>query len=371
MTQEDEKMRERTKNAAARFREWATAQNLLQVDTAEEPDDEIDIEEEFDRGEDFRSQNTIDVFKRREILLIAYNDVEHEVVVYTRRKLSKKDAENIPDALDDEIGIRVVQGGAPFVSGRTYSSIRPYYQVADTFYCCGSSIFVGDCRGAGSLGALLRDREGVLVGLTNNHVGGGCNHTPIEMPIVAPGSVDVHQDGIDPFTIGRHLSVIPFTAGSPDHVNVSANTDAAIFRIRDEARVSSMQGNFYDTPASVMDPTCSMRVTKVGRSTGLTRGIIRAKTVGAEAVAYAVAEFDMKDVVYFSEVYIVEGEGRPFSAPGDSGSLVCTEDENGRRHAVGIVFAGHKFGNHTFILPLRPLLHHWGLTLVAGHNTVA
>ena len=370
MTQEEEIKRERTKVAAARFREWATAQNLLQIDLADEPDPNIELEEEFEHGSDFQSQSTLDVFRRREILLIAYNDIENEVVVYTRRKLSKRDEEAMPDLLDDGIRMRVIQGGAPFVSGRAHNATKPYYQSGDQFYCCGSSIFVGNCRGAGTLSALFRDNDGIMVGLTNNHVGGGCNHTPTGMPIVAPGSVDVHQDGIDPFTIGRHLSVIPFTAGSPDHVNVAANTDAAIFRVCDEARVSSMQGSFYDTPSSAIDPTCSMRVTKVGRSTGLTRGTIRAKTVGAEAVAYAVAEFDMKDVVYFSDVYVVEGEGRPFSAPGDSGSLVCTEDQSGRMHAVGIVFAGHKFGNHSFILPLRPLMDHWGLRLVSGHNNV-
>lgn len=48
--------------------------------------------------------------------------------------------------------------------------------------------------------------------------------------------------------------------------------DSGLFKIRDEAAVSSMQGDVYDTPTEVRALTDDMAVEKVGRTTGHTTG---------------------------------------------------------------------------------------------------
>ena len=107
------------------------------------------------------------------------------------------------------------------------------FKIHNNRYTCGSSIFTGNRIGAGTLGCLVKDASGVLYGLTNNHVTGGCSYSEPELPVVAPGPADVVAGGFDPFTIGHHHKVLQLSVGSPDNVDVSDNLDAALFKIKD------------------------------------------------------------------------------------------------------------------------------------------
>lgn len=68
--------------------------------------------------------------------------------------------------------------------------------------------------------------------------------------------------------------------------------------------------------------------------------------------------------VYFREVWTVLGDGVPFALPGDSGSLVVTEDA---KSCVGLVFAaGQDYG---IIIPVQQVTACFGgIRLVDKHG---
>jgi hypothetical protein len=141
--------------------------------------------------------------------------------------------------------------------------------------------------------------------------------------------------------------------------------DGAIFNVTLPDALSSMQGDGeYDTPAITAPLTGGMRVKKIGRTTGLTLGEVKGFFATPLAIPYEGDRF--RSSVYFSNVWLVHGDGGdPFSQPGDSGSLVVTEDGTA---AVGLLFAGTG-GEASFILPIETVLNSLGVTLVSGHGT--
>jgi hypothetical protein len=106
-----------------------------------------------------------------------------------------------------------------------------------------------------------------------------------------------------------------------------------------------------------------MRVKKFGRTTGLTVGTVEAVFTLAP-VPYKSRYFSA--MVYFDAVWTVLGEdGTSFALPGDSGSLVVTEDE---KASVGLVFAAAS-GGYGIIVPMSHIVTCFGgLRLVHGHG---
>jgi hypothetical protein len=129
-----------------------------------------------------------------------------------------------------------------------------------------------------------------------------------------------------------------------------------------------MQGNLYDTPAVVTYPQPGMAVEKIGRTTGLTKGVIVAQSASPVPVGYNVNEYNVRKTVFFEEVFIIMSQDGPFSRPGDSGSLVVHTDASGNRHSVGLVFAGDVDRGLSFMLPLEPILTKLQLEIVGRHN---
>lgn len=209
---------------------------------------------------------------------------------------------------------------------------------------------------------LVRMSDGMLCGLTNNHVTGDCNHTPLDMHILSPAPIDADPNGPAPMGIGRHHSLVPLGSGDPQQVPLQ-ELDVALFSINDPALVTSVQGTgLFDTPGAVAAPTARTVVKKVGRTTGLTRGVILGPLVTPLWIPYKSERF--RSVVHFTGVWAVKGlDDEAFSAPGDSGSVVVTD--NGE-YAVGLHFAG---GDEvSLMIPLASVVNHLGLTLVNGHN---
>ena len=94
------------------------------------------------------------------------------------------------------------------------------------------------------------------------------------------------------------------------------------------------------------------RVAKLGRTTGLTRG-----RVSAFELDNVTVNFDLGTLRFDNQIEI-EGDGEaPFSAGGDSGSLIVGQDQRG----VGLLFAGSDQGGAngqglTYANPLRAVL---------------
>ena len=130
----------------------------------------------------------------------------------------------------------------------------------------------------------------------------------------------------------------------------------------------------FDTPTEfAAEVTARTPVQKWGRSTARTEGRVIAVLTDPEPVEYAVVSYfgpqasqTFKGTIYYPTVYEVGSTGRPFSAAGDSGSLVVTVEPDGRSlRIIGIVIAGGP--TKTLVLPLQPMLEQLKLELVTNY----
>lgn len=293
----------------------------------------------------FESHSVIQIFRNRPLKLIVNDNKSKPLTVFTDKPIGVRIKKNLPQNINGTIGVRYASSGNPEVRGSDSHQFgaEPYH-VHNDRYTCGSSIFFANRMGAGTFGALVRHADGRLLGLSNNHVTGTCNNSEAGLPILAPAPGDVQAGRLDPFTVGRHSMLCPIHDGHPTMIDISVNLDVALFEIVNENLVTSMQGKFFDTPASVLPLEPGMRVEKVGRTTGHTFGNVTGVSIAPVAVSYDVKEYGINKHVYFpgDKVFTVEADGESFfSAAGDSGSLVVHKDEAGTRHAVGFVFDGN------------------------------
>lgn len=368
---------EKVKTLAERILAWAKQNRLFSKIPVDEGIDESIQPLEMTSQSLFESQAVVDILRKRSINLIGYNEPERKIVIFTNSKLTKGDEKLLPFAVSGEMGehknIRVeyVHGGIASVKDGNRSDSCVNYYLNNGFVTCGSSVFPVNCIGAGTFGALVRGKDGKLFGLTNNHVTGACNFAAPGLPILCPGPLDANEETISPFTIGRHTKLRPINDGIPENVDITLNLDAALFEIEAHEKISSHQGNAYDTPINVLEPQGGMRVKKVGRTTGLTEGVIICVAASPVPVCYSLKEYGINKTVFFHDVYIVQGaNGQPFSKAGDSGSLVVCETGDGALISVGLVFAGCEQRSQSFILPLNKVLDAFDVELVNGHNVI-
>lgn len=320
------------------------------------------------------------LLRKQRILAVGFNEPDREVTVFTRfaPPRSKKALALVPTQVDD-VKIVYRQGVAnPLDASLPAPHSSPPFVMRVTgrgsHYACGSSISAGNVRDAGTLGCLVRDAAGVLYGLSNNHVCGSCSYAEADLPILAPGVFDVAPHNHPPFTIGFHAKALPFRAGSPSVVDISANTDAAIFRIASEDQVTSYQGDVYDTPVSAGVLDAGLKVEKVGRTSGYTKGSVVTKILGPLPISYSSAEHQFSGKIFFDPLFVIHGDAAAaFSSSGDSGSLITTVTLEGARLAVGLVVGSMKDSNApggeaTLALAVSPILQSLGVALVSGHN---
>lgn len=317
------------------------------------------------------------VLRTKLIEHIVLNEPKQTIYVFTKRaKPSKKQLALLPQAIGQS-AIEYRQGTATEIGGSPPTARgKPFYVVKSAnadCYACGGSVSLGNALDAGTLGALVKNADGVLLGLSNNHVTGGCNYAAGQMPIVAPGVLDVSPLGYDPRTLGYHERSLPLVAGLPGTAPVADNLDAAVFRVRDPSLVSSMQGDSYDTPTTTKPIEAGMAVEKVGRTTGHTQGVVLGVSREPMPINYESkgVGFTFMGHVFFDPLWVVEGKSGVFSEPGDSGSLITTQVD-GARHALGLLvggMSGPQGRDYSFIVPIESILARLSVQLVGGHNT--
>lgn len=315
-------------------------------------------------------QNAISILQDRKISYIGVNNEKESVVVFLEKNLRLKDQEALFKAKFQQVNIEffhssIAQSGSP----PPPATVLPYTVNASGRYTCGSSIYIANQQGAGTLGALVSNASGVMFGLSNNHVLADSNYAEIGLPIMAPGSLDVSAYSIPPFSAGRLNSAIPLVDGHPSLVSSAHNIDAAIFELSPTgvSNLSSMQGAYYDTPTVLAAPKGNMIVEKVGRTTGLTKGEIVSFHSSPEWVRSRVSHINSTKMISFQNFWAIRSlSPQPFSSGGDSGSLITTKLPNGSRAAVGLLFAGSP--DLTFMLEISPILNHFGVSLVDGFS---
>lgn len=180
---------------------------------------------------------------------------------------------------------------------------------------------------AGTLGLVARHaKTNRTVFVSNSHVLAHSGTAAIGDAITQPGKTD-----------GGTTPVAALLDFAPPKVNGSNLVDAAIAVPDPAIALQTDQipgiGAFTIAPAGILLPKAS--VSKLGRTTGLTHGVVTATEFD-----HCVVESEIGNLTYDDQIEIT-GVNGPFSRKGDSGSLIVTD----KNEAVGMIFAGNEFAN--------------------------
>jgi hypothetical protein len=178
---------------------------------------------------------------------------------------------------------------------------------------------------AGTLGAFVEDDGGYYI-LSNNHVLADRDNGMAGDPILQPGPSDI---------VGKYDVIGTLHRWEPLR---SQRVDAALAAFHDDVRYFypwSYSGIGNITRSPVPDRFGARRVTKRGRTTGVTRGRVSAFELDGVAIDYG----SPVGVVSFDDQIEIIGDPpqRPFSQPGDSGSLII---ERATRKPYALLYGG-------------------------------
>ncbi len=199
---------------------------------------------------------------------------------------------------------------------------------------------------AGTLGGFVKKRRGGGIHmLSNNHVLANENACAIGDAILQPGPLD---GGKLRSKVAVLSGFVALKAGRPNHVD-SAIAEVGAAMESDPRRLRQI-GQLRGVRSEEID--AGLRVAKIGRTTGITRGRVTAFEVDDVVVAYTLGN------VSFNDQIEIEGVGSTlFSDGGDSGSLIV--DLGG--FAVAQLFAGSEQGGRnnkglTYATPIQTVL---------------
>jgi hypothetical protein len=182
---------------------------------------------------------------------------------------------------------------------------------------------------AGTFGAVVKDSGGSYI-LSNNHVLADEGRLAAGADIFQPGLLDGGNASTD--------KVAALTRFIPLQVGVLNQVDCAIAKAN-SAALLSREVLHIGPPAGTVPAAMDMRVHKFGRTTSYSVGHITSIATDV-TVGYETGNFSFENQI------IIVGDGGPFSAAGDSGSLILERQTN---NAVGLLFAGsntHTIANH-------------------------
>ena len=205
---------------------------------------------------------------------------------------------------------------------------------------------------SGTLGALVSDGSALYI-LSNNHVLARNGRAASGEDVSQPGLID---NNCRPGTI-----VADFAAAAPLG---PSNVDAALAQLRPGAMDPS--GTIMDigVPGStVTTATVGLAVTKSGRTTGRTTGTVGSVNTNVNVQYQQSCGSGKKFVVSYTNQIVINSSS--FSAGGDSGSLIVTNNSN--RNPVGLLFAGSS--TTTIANPIGQVLTRVGAAL--GGKTVS
>ena len=187
---------------------------------------------------------------------------------------------------------------------------------------------IEDVCSAGTLGSLVkkigRDRKFIL---SNNHVLARENDGEKGELIIQPGSLDDGCQFRRKHKVAKLKKFIPIVFST----SAKNKVDAAIAKvIRDKVDETGTILDIGMVSTVPLDPQLDMAVKKAGRTTDLTFGTI-------SAIGVTVFVNYTKGTARFVNQFVVTPGS--FSAPGDSGSLIVTDEET-CPNPVGLLFAG-------------------------------
>jgi hypothetical protein len=198
---------------------------------------------------------------------------------------------------------------------------------------------------AGTLSCRVKS-GGTLYALSNNHVYAASNQASIGNAVIQPGTYDGgHSPADDIGTLANFKPIVWYPRGS--------NTIDAAIAATDESKVGkATPAGGYGTPNSTpVTAQLGQAVQKYGRTTGLTHGVVE----GVNA-SILVDYGSGKIALFTGQIMITPGT---FSAGGDSGSLIVTDDAD--CNPVGLLFAGS--ASATYANPIGDVLGYFGVSI--------
>jgi hypothetical protein len=184
---------------------------------------------------------------------------------------------------------------------------------------------------AGTFGALVKKGSQRFI-LSNNHVLADENQLPLGSPIFQPGFLDAGAPPVND-AIATLTKFVPLVLGTSNKV------DCAIAKLnaKDLATNSVL---FIGAPTGKTTAAIDMVVHKFGRTTSFTVG--RVTSIETDVSV----QYEAGVMSFENQIIIVGLDAQPFSASGDSGSLILERSTN---KAMGLLFAGsssHTIANH-------------------------
>ena len=212
---------------------------------------------------------------------------------------------------------------------------------------------------SGTLGSMVQDSSNTQYILSNNHVLADQNKARNGQSIVQPGLADVQCLRAPSNEVATFSRAIKLKFGSGKNVGGKNFVDAAIAAIQ-PGEVSPQILFIGDIAGSVDDaPVIGMAVQKMGRTTCLTAGVI-AQLDANFVVNYS--DTKKPKLAKFVNQIVVTGTNKQFGGPGDSGSLIVTDDNCPQ--AVALLFAGSADGLLTFANPISEVLSRLSVSMV-------
>ncbi len=203
---------------------------------------------------------------------------------------------------------------------------------------------------AGTIGCRVKDSQGNVYALSNNHVYANVNEASTGDNVLQPGPYD---GGVNPDdAIGTLYDYVPIDFSADNEM------DAAIALVSSSTLgTATPSGDGYGTPSTTLaDAAIGLKVQKYGRTTGYTQGEISAVNVTVDVCYETRGPYRcVKSARFINQFTITPGD---FSAGGDSGSLIVSEEGN---NPVGLLFAGGS--THTIASPIGVVLSEFGVSI--------
>ncbi|MGH2936539.1 MAG: hypothetical protein ACRDPE_00270 [Solirubrobacterales bacterium] len=257
---------------------------------------------------------------------------EEAVAIYVVRKVPSDrldEAVRIPESYE---GVRteIIEAGE-FVTLTQRGRYRPV----------PVGVSVGHVEGETGTVGFFAERAGDMVLVSNNHVLAKANGAELGDPIIQPGRADLGGAGDE---VGALAAVVDL-----DFSGGRNRIDAACAQVNEAEVVQSLsEGGGFIAEAQAARPNAG--VFKCGRTTGVTQGLI-------VDIAATVKVRYRQGIALLSDQILVHGVEGPFSAAGDSGSLVI---DSVARRPVGMVCGGSP--THTVINKIDHILMELGLS---------
>lgn len=279
--------------------------------------------------------------------------------IAVRYRLGTPTARMVCRRLADELGPEVEvrrTGRVHLLAARTVPTARALGQTGRVRPLQPGVSIAHESVTAGTLGAFV-ERVGETFLLSNHHVLVG-DSGQVGDAVLQPGPADggaLPQD-----QVGALADFVALQPGQP------ARVDAALASLEEEIGFAPTYPAGLLT--GVVDAEGGETVEKVGRTTGITGGIVTAIELDGVLVDFGPA---LGTLSFDGQVEVESSGSGPFSAGGDSGSLVYRPDT---REAVGLLFAGSDQGGSnglglTYLNPASAVFEALGAQLHEGEGS--